>query len=572
MSGAVGGTTALTGLTITTDVLTAPAIALATNGALSITNGGASEITGIISGTGVSLTKAGAGTLTLSAANTYTGDTLISAGTLALNGSGVLTSSSKVTANGTLSIGGLASGTSIKTLAGSGYVTLGNNTLTLAAANDTFSGAISGAGGLTLSAGTLTLAGTNSYAGLTTLSAGTLVLASNNALSGNALLSNDATLSATSGVTLPSLTVNGVVKLGSSIKTSGNMLFNDVVKVTYGNAANPLTLTSTAGDITFMSNVIAPNNNKTQQLSLKVVAAGNVEFNDRVGEERNTKNTYGVDLFGRTVSDLYNLDVTAAKIYIKADITTMANQYYHGKSYIGDNGRNGVIRTLISVDPVVEFDGTVDDTQANTHTLTVLAIKIDGVGVGNPEVKFMGDVGVGAALYELKAITDIQKIASDALLGEAEGNPYTFVGKVTIAGAVSTFMNQTFSGNNIALEPATTSNGVIAFTTKKGKLFFLVGKDVPSAPGVTATAGTKVVFKFSNASAINSDSLRNLKASGMKVQTPVFDYEDAARSDSLYRAVLKGKAPVKSSVSPTVTVGDALISDCVGSKDCDVLY
>jgi fibronectin-binding autotransporter adhesin len=444
--------------------------------------------------------------------------------------------------------------------------------LTLTTANDTFSGAISGAGGLTLSSGTLTLSGTNSYAGLTTLSAGTLVLASNNALSGNALLSNDATLSASSGVTLPSLTVNGAVKLGSSISTSGNMLFNDVVKVAYGNAVNPLTLTSTGGDITFMSNVIAPNNNKDTKLSLKLVAAQDVTFNDRVGEERNTKNTYGVNLFGRTVADLYNLDVTAARINIKADITTMANQYYRGKSYIGDNGRNGLIRTMISVDPIVAFIGTVDDMQANTHTLSVLAIKIDGVGVGNPEVTFGGDVGKDAALYELKATTDIQKIAPDALIGDAEGNPYTFVGKVTISGSVSTFMNQTFSGNNIALEPASTSNGVLTFTTKKGKLLFLVGKDVPSAPGVTATAGTKVLFKFSNASAISSDSLRNLKGAGIKVQTPVFDYDDAARADNQYRSALKASLPVKSGRTPTVTVGGAVVSDCIKSTSCDVLY
>jgi hypothetical protein len=101
-------------------------------------------------------------------------------------------------------------------------------------------------------------------------------------------------------------------------------------------------------------------------------------------------------------------------------------------------------------------------------------------------------------------------------------------------------------------------------------MFFIIGKDLPSAPGVTATPGTKVVFKFSSASALNSDSLRNLKASGIKVQTPVFDYEDAARSDNLYRAVLKGKAPVKSNTSPTVTVGDAFISDCKNTKDCEV--
>jgi autotransporter-associated beta strand protein len=74
-TGAVGGSTALTGLTITTDVLTAAAIK--STGTLSITNIGTSSITGVISdgSTALAVTKAGAGTLTLSGANTYTGAT-----------------------------------------------------------------------------------------------------------------------------------------------------------------------------------------------------------------------------------------------------------------------------------------------------------------------------------------------------------------------------------------------------------------------------------------------------------------------------------------------------------------
>ncbi|NCX53094.1 MAG: hypothetical protein EBW99_07100, partial [Actinobacteria bacterium] len=76
-TGAVGATNALGNITITTDALTAAAIKLA--GTLSITNGGASSITGIISdgASAASLTKAGSGTLSLSANNTYTGTTTI---------------------------------------------------------------------------------------------------------------------------------------------------------------------------------------------------------------------------------------------------------------------------------------------------------------------------------------------------------------------------------------------------------------------------------------------------------------------------------------------------------------
>jgi len=65
---------------------------------------------------------------------------------------------------------------SIGSLAGSGTVNLGTHTLILTNANSTFSGTISGSGGLTIGSGTETLAGNNTYAGTTTISAGTLVL------------------------------------------------------------------------------------------------------------------------------------------------------------------------------------------------------------------------------------------------------------------------------------------------------------------------------------------------------------------------------------------------------------
>jgi outer membrane autotransporter protein len=121
------------------------------------------------------LTKTGAGTLSLATSNTYAGETLIQTGILALTGAGSVANSSRVVTNGTFDISGLtASGSSIQSLAGSGAVTLGAKSLTIANANDLFSGVISGTGGLTVSGGTQTLSGANNYTGATTVSGGTL--------------------------------------------------------------------------------------------------------------------------------------------------------------------------------------------------------------------------------------------------------------------------------------------------------------------------------------------------------------------------------------------------------------
>jgi T5SS/PEP-CTERM-associated repeat protein/autotransporter-associated beta strand protein len=128
--------------------------------------------TSAFSGVG-GLTKIGLGTLSLFADNTYAGETLIQAGTLSLVAAGSIAASSRVVVDGTLNVS-QATTPAIKSLAGSGGVTLGANNLTVTNANDQFSGIISGTGGLILTGGMLDLSGPNAYTGATDVNGGAL--------------------------------------------------------------------------------------------------------------------------------------------------------------------------------------------------------------------------------------------------------------------------------------------------------------------------------------------------------------------------------------------------------------
>jgi autotransporter-associated beta strand protein len=177
------------------------------------------------------LTKNGTGTLTLSGLNTYTGATTVAGGTLALSGAGTIAASSLVTvgtgASATLDISG-TSGASLTGLAGnaSGTVALGNQTLTItaAASNQQFYGAINGAGGLTISGGAQVLGGANGYTGVTTINTGAnLGILGTGSIANSSRVIDEGALDISvtlSGASIKSLSgTNGVVLLGSKTLT-----------------------------------------------------------------------------------------------------------------------------------------------------------------------------------------------------------------------------------------------------------------------------------------------------------------------------------------------------------------
>ncbi|MGO4139303.1 autotransporter outer membrane beta-barrel domain-containing protein [Rhizobium brockwellii] len=162
------------------------------------------------------LTVTGGGVFSLLANSIYTGETQIDFGSgLALSGAGAIASSSRVVADGTFNVSA-ATAPTIRSLAGSGSVSLGAQTLTITNANDTFAGVIGGTGGLTVSGGNQTLSGVNTYTGATTVSVGRLAI--NGSITSPVTTSGAGILGGT-GTIFGDVTNAGVLAPGNSIGT-----------------------------------------------------------------------------------------------------------------------------------------------------------------------------------------------------------------------------------------------------------------------------------------------------------------------------------------------------------------
>lgn len=208
-----GGTLLLGSSTITNNI--------SNSGTVGFSGSGQVAMSGAISGTGAVI-QSGSGTTTITTPQTYTGATTINSGTLALSGSGSLSGTSGLTVNGgTFDISAIA-GMSLPTLAGTGIVQLGAQTLTLTNASGNFSGTIAGTGSFVLASGNQILGGSSTMTGSVTVSGGTLSLSSTSAIASAAGVIDNGTLDISGagsngiidGVSTKSLAGNGNVILG----------------------------------------------------------------------------------------------------------------------------------------------------------------------------------------------------------------------------------------------------------------------------------------------------------------------------------------------------------------------
>lgn len=155
----------ISGTTAGTSVTTLAGAGIVDLGAQDLTlTAAADTFSGIIGNTGG--LKIAGGSETLSGANVFTGKAGVATGaTLALSGAGTIATASQLDNNGTFDIAATNDGAAIQTLLGNGQINLGDKTLTLTNAANTYSGAIAGNGGVAITAGHETLTGTSSYLG-----------------------------------------------------------------------------------------------------------------------------------------------------------------------------------------------------------------------------------------------------------------------------------------------------------------------------------------------------------------------------------------------------------------------
>ena len=543
------------------------------SGVLSGTNYDVTNVTGTttisaILGGSAALTKTGAGTLTMSGTNTYTGGTTINGGALSLAANDVMTDSGTILVNGAIfdinshsDNVGLVTVSSGAVTGTTGILRIGGFEVNNNAGQVIVSANLGGLGALTKTGtGTLTLNGANSYTGATTIEAGaTLLLANDYALSGNQLVSNSGILMLDTGIVLPALTVSGDVTLLSDVNTIGAQQYNNQVTVAAGDMDDPLTLTSGNSSILFNSTVIAVANTYAVKRSLTVNANnGSVTINDRLGEESMAFSAY-MALINGGVKNLYNLKINAATINLNADITTLETQTYNGAVIVGNNGANGTIRTLLSVDPKIEFMLTIDDSVVNTHSLIVKAVSLSDDQ--KPMIILRGAVGSSRALLNFSAITGMQ--LTNSLLGDTDKEPIRLVGELIMEGSVTTLKDQTFISNAMQIDGTSSDTKTITFTSKSGKIAFVVGRDFDS--GITGGVGTKIILKYSGSGSMSNESQRALKASGLAVVLPVFDYQDAALNS---RVINDAWIDQSSSMESEVTVGAPLENVCQPDLDC----
>jgi hypothetical protein len=379
------------------------------------------------------------------------------------------------------------------------------------------------------------MSGNNSFTGGVSIGGSRLILGHANALGSGALTSTNGYLSVLSNVTLANnLIVNGDINLLTDVRTVGNQTYNGRVIVANGTStmidilsvdnnkniiisgtesAKVLSLNSSNGTIIFNGLVRAASNSSNDNFSLAVNAKNGVVINQSIGggvAEIPTRGSYSDNRFGPNGSYLYDLKINTATGYeatniaINADVITAGSQTYGSPVVVGDNGTNGFVRSLISLDPAITFKSTIDDSVVGVHTLIAKAIANDRNGPA-PLVDYQNKVGSSKALNELQTITGI-RAADDNTVGQAniDRTETNRLGTVFIRDDVSTVGNQTYLSDSAVVGRSGATDQVIRFTSNGGDVVFDLGSNTSS--GIfAASSDLNAQFKLSGGSLVGQE-------------------------------------------------------------------
>jgi len=112
------------------------------------------------------------------------------------------------------------------------------------------------------------------------------------------------------------------------------------------------------------------------------------------------------------------------------------------------------VRTMISEDPNVTFNGSVNDLVTNTHTLLVAAIAPDASALSSAaaSVDFGASVGNVSPLYSLNAQVVVNQSQANSILN--------YVGTVSLVGNVATYSDQTYRASVMTARAASQPGSV----------------------------------------------------------------------------------------------------------------
>ena len=384
------------------------------------------------------------------------------------------------------------------------------------------------------------------------------------AVTGNATIVGDGTLGTmtvggtytqTGNVTANSITVGGNITLSGIINTTGSQVWtanNNII------VAGDSSLIS-GSDIILRGKTYSSGDN--HNLTINAANDANVE-NDigsapGVGRRITSDNANDQDLINE-------LRVTAGRdINLLADVTTKNLQDYTANRSInigsvtgasvlnldnwvlsGTTGYNAfdpgyvkesnpsLVRTLISVDPKIQFNGAVNDTMAGTHSLVLIAIAREKEQ--DAEVNFGSTVGATRKLYSMTARTLEYR--------ETAESP-SVRGTIRLGGSVSTIANQTFQTDNFEI----TGGSAISLASDNGKIRVL-------AKSYRMVVGFSLDYSFANPPEVTEgDGLKRL--ADVLRNVPSNDISSGVLSSKLMKMARPAEES-NESVDAEVSVGD----------------